>query len=68
MSPTEDTEVIDTIRELSSDSRVSEVWTEISLNGHRIWMARGSNGHPWLLASDSLARFRVMISELSGQQ
>lgn len=68
MPSTEDTEVITTIRELSNDPRVCEVWTEISLNGHRIWMARGNDGHPWLLASDSLARFRVMISELSGQQ
>ncbi|HVD02709.1 MAG TPA: hypothetical protein VNF75_01000 [Candidatus Dormibacteraeota bacterium] len=68
MIPTEDSEVIDIIRELSSDPRVSEVWTELSLSGHRIWMARGKNGHPWLMATDSLARFRAMISELSGQQ
>jgi len=24
----------------------------------RVWVGQGANGHPWLLASDDLARFR----------
>ena len=24
----------------------------------RVWVAQGTDGHPWLLASDDLARFR----------
>lgn len=64
----EDTEVAGIVRELSADPRISKVWTEISPAGHRLWLARGADGRPWLLATDSLARFREMISELSGQQ
>lgn len=61
----EDIEVISIVRELSGTPGVSAVWTEIDPFGHRIWMAQGANGHPWLLASDHLDRFRVMISDLS---
>ncbi len=63
--PTEDTEALPALRELGRNPAVSAVWTELDYQGHRVWMARGKNGHPWLLASDSLARFRNMISELS---
>lgn len=50
------------VREIMQNPAVSDVWTEIE-NDHRIWLARGANGHPWLLASDNLARFRQMITE-----
>ena len=29
----------------------------------RVWEARGENGHPWLVASDDLARFRAALGE-----
>ena len=63
----EDIEVAGIIRSLRADPRISNVWTELDTAGHRLWLARGMDGHPWLLASDSLARFRQMISELGGQ-
>ena len=66
-APAEDTEVAGIVRELSADPRVSKVWTELDSAGHRIWLARGADGRPWLMATDSLARFREMISELGGQ-
>ena len=28
-----------------------------------VWVARGRNGHPWLLASDDLARFRRALDQ-----
>lgn len=62
----QDTEALPALRELALHPAVSDVWTEIDYQGHRVWMARGKNGHPWLLASDNLARFRIMISELAG--
>ncbi len=63
----QDTEALPALRELALNPTVTDVWTEIDARGHRIWLARGQNGHPWLLASDSLARFRDMISELAGE-
>lgn len=47
-----------TLRELSAaypdlDIR-SEHWGGIT----PVWVAHGSNGHPWLVASDDVARFR----------
>jgi hypothetical protein len=61
----DDTEALPAVRELAADPAVSAAWTEFDTQGHRIWLARGTNGHPWLLATDSLKRFREMISELS---
>ncbi len=29
----------------------------------RVWVARGANGHPWLVASDDLARFRSALGQ-----
>ena len=29
----------------------------------RIWEARGHDGHPWLVASDDLARFRRALNQ-----
>jgi hypothetical protein len=62
---TDDVEALPAVRELAADPAISAVWTELDPLGHRIWLARGANGHPWLLAADSLKRFREMISELS---
>ena len=61
----QDGEVVAIVRELATDPRISAVWTEITPQDHRIWLARGANGHPWLLASDSLKRFRQMIDGLA---
>jgi hypothetical protein len=29
----------------------------------RVWEARGDNGHPWLVTSDNLTRFRAALGE-----
>lgn len=29
----------------------------------RVWVARGTNGHPWLVASDDLTRFRAALGQ-----
>ena len=30
----------------------------------RVWVARGDDGHPWLVASDDLHRFRSALGTL----
>ncbi len=29
----------------------------------RVWVARGEDGHPWLVASDNLTRFRNALGK-----
>ncbi len=38
-----------------------ELWTGSRGTG-RTWFARGKDGHPWLIASDDLDRFRAALA------
>lgn len=40
-----------------------EIWTEVVL-GRLVWCARGKTGHPWLIMTDRVDRFREMIRGL----
>jgi hypothetical protein len=40
-----------------------EFWTDLGGYGARVWYARGRDGHPWLVMSDDLARFRAAITD-----
>lgn len=43
--------------------KVASCWTETTAAG-RAWFARGINGHPWLIASSDLDRFKAAIDGL----
>jgi hypothetical protein len=50
-----------TLRKLCSEYPHLRIDTELFC-GDRVWVARGENGHPWLVASDDLARFRQALT------
>jgi hypothetical protein len=60
-------EEIDLVLVMSAQFRnhpkVASCWTETTPAG-RAWFARGINGHPWLIASSDLDRFKAAIDAL----
>jgi hypothetical protein len=39
-----------------------QFWTDQLPPEARLWFARGSNGHPWLVMSDDLSRFTAALN------
>ena len=46
-----------TLRDLRSEYPHLHIGTEF-FGRTQVWVARGEGGHPWLVASDDLTRFR----------
>jgi hypothetical protein len=57
---TQDTHDATALRELRDAYPHLQIGTQL-YGDARIWEARGANGHPWLMASDDLARFRSAL-------
>jgi hypothetical protein len=59
MTPEDDHQSQDaaTLLELRAEYPHMRIGTEI-YGRARVWVARGGDGHPWLVASDDLTRFR----------
>jgi hypothetical protein len=51
------------LQQLVAEHPHMEFWTDVGWAGARIWYARGRDGHPWLVMSDDLDRFRAAITE-----
>jgi hypothetical protein len=50
------------LHQLVADHPQLEFWTDLGGYGARVWYARGRDGHPWLVMSDDLTRFRAAIT------
>jgi hypothetical protein len=59
MSDADDAE---TLRELQAEYPQLVITTELYW-GVRVWVARGGDGHPWLVLSSNLDRFRAALSQ-----
>jgi hypothetical protein len=59
MSDAEDAEIL---RELQAEYPQLVITTELYWDV-RVWVARGGDGHPWLVLSSNLDRFRAALSE-----
>jgi hypothetical protein len=51
-----------TLLELQAEYPHLRIGTEI-YGRARVWVARGEDGHPWLVASDDLNRFRNALRQ-----
>jgi hypothetical protein len=52
----------ETLRELRAEYPQLVIATELYW-GVRVWIARGGDGHPWLVLSSNLDRFRAALSQ-----
>ena len=52
----------ETLRELRAEYPQLVIATELCW-GVRVWVARGGDGHPWLVLSSNLNRFRAALSQ-----
>lgn len=68
MEDTAEPAILAIVKSIARLPGVGAAWTELDANGHRIWLARGANGHPWLLATDNLQRFRGMIAGIQDDE
>jgi hypothetical protein len=59
MSDADDAE---TLRELQAEYPQLVITTELYWDV-RVWVARGGDGHPWLVLSSNLDRFRAALSQ-----
>jgi hypothetical protein len=50
------------LHQLVAEHPQMEFWTDLGRYGARVWYARGRDGHPWLVMSDDLGRFRTAIT------
>ena len=51
-----------TLRELRAEYPHLRIGTEL-YGRTQVWVARGEDGHPWLVASDDLTRFRNALRQ-----
>ena len=59
MSDADDAE---TLRQLRTEYPQLVITTELYW-GVRVWVARGGDGHPWLVLSSNLDRFRAALGQ-----
>ena len=52
-----------TLHELRAEFPHLHISSEIYGHHMRVWVARAPGGHPWLVASDDLDRFRHTVQE-----
>jgi hypothetical protein len=64
MTPEDGDQPLDaaTLLELRAEYPYLRIDTEI-YGRTRVWVARGEDGHPWLVASDDLNRFRNALRQ-----